>query len=111
MRNLIVASVLVLASCETVDLPEGLSFARQTEYAPAGPIISTTPDNVILFHPKGECRTPCRVDTGERIEVTLAREGYRPITLIVPPGAQDISFELTPVGRSTAVEEISLPEL
>lgn len=111
MRTLIVASVLVLAACETTTLPEGLSIATQSEDAPVGPIITTTPDGVSLFHPQGECKTPCRVDTAERVEVTLAREGYRPITLIVPPRAQDISFELKPVGRSTPVEEISLPEL
>jgi len=115
VRTVIVATAfMTLAACETVDElpPEGLSFARARGADPdAGTIISTAPTGAVLTHPGGTCSTPCQVNYPEKVQVTLAKAGYAILTINIPVGARDASFELTPVGRSTAVEEVSLPEL
>ena len=111
MRTRAIATLLLLAACETNALPEGVELARQNEYAVPGPIITTVPDHALLTHPAGTCRTPCRVDYGERVVVTLGKEGYRALNVTIPVGAADTNIELQPVGRSQAVEEASLPEL
>lgn len=111
MKTRAIAASLLLIGCAS-PVPEGLSFARPFGAAPVpGTIIDSVPSGAVLIHPGGECTTPCRVDYGESVEVTLAREGYRPLRLIVPLGASDATFELEPVGRSTPVEEESLPLL
>lgn len=99
-----------LAACET-GLPEGVDWARGSVGAPAGPIISSTPDDASLVHPKGVCRTPCRVDYPMAVEVTVGKEGYSPIQLLIPVGAGNHTVELEAVGRSVPVEEVGLPEL
>ena len=105
------AALLLMGGC-TVPLPEGVSFARPFGTQPiAGTIVYTIPSGATLTYPDGECITPCRIDYGERIEVTLGKAGYRKMTLEIPVGAKDTTFELAPVGRSTAVEEVALPEL
>lgn len=104
------AAFLVLGGCASV--PEGLSFATPFgREAIAGTIIYTIPTGATLTYPDGTCTTPCRIDYGERIEVTLGKAGYRKKTLQIPVGARDATFELEPVGRSTPVAVESLPEL
>jgi hypothetical protein len=104
--------VFALAACETVNLPDGLSFARPRSEAPVpGVIIDSAPSGAVLTYPDGECLTPCRVDYGSTVEVQLAKAGYRPVRLTVPLGAKDAVITLQPVGRSTPVTEESLPPL
>ncbi|GGY43588.1 hypothetical protein [Parvularcula lutaonensis] len=112
MRSIGIAAVLVLlAACETTGLPEGLAIARPNRNAAPGTIIQTIPSGATLIYPDGECLTPCRVDYSREIEVILGKAGYKPLALTIPVGAADAEFELEPVGRSTAVQEESLPEL
>lgn len=99
-----------LAACET-GVPEGVGWARGSIDAPAGPIISSTPTDASLAHPRGVCRTPCRVDYAMAVEVTVGKEGYKPIQLLIPVGAGNHEVELEAVGRSTPVEEVGLPDL
>lgn len=112
MRTLGIAAVMVLlAACETAALPEGLSLARPSKNAVKGTVIETVPSGAVLTYPDGECLTPCRIDYGRAIEVTLGKAGYQALKLTIPVGAADTVIELEPVGRSTAVLEESLPEL
>lgn len=105
------AAFLALAACETPNiLPEGLTFARASDDVP-GTIIMTVPTDALLTHPGGSCRTPCQVAYPEKVQVMLAKEGYAPLKLNIPLGAANTTFELRPVGRSTAVEEVTLPAL
>lgn len=111
MKRCVAAALLLLGGC-AVSLPEGITFARPFDREPvAGTIIYTVPTGATLIYPDGTCTTPCRIDYGERIEVTLGKAGYRKKTLEVPVGASDVTFELEPVGRSTPVEEEALPLL
>lgn len=108
------AAFLLLAACETTTavLPDGLSFAHAKQGAPStGTIVTTLPTSAILTHPDGACRTPCQVAYPELVQVQIAKEGYAPMKLNIPVGARDTTFELMPVGRSQAVEEVTLPEL
>ncbi|MEM1379084.1 MAG: hypothetical protein AAGH41_00515 [Pseudomonadota bacterium] len=113
MKHRWAVAALALAACETVDLPEGLTYARAFDARPdsVGTIISTAPVGAVLTHPGGVCRTPCQVTYPELVQVLVAKEGYAPLKLNIPVGAKDTAFELTPVGRSVAVEEVTLPEL
>ncbi|MCQ8185309.1 hypothetical protein [Parvularcula maris] len=112
MKRLLPLLLLPLAACQTVSLPEGLSFARPKDEAPVpGVVIDSLPTGATLTYPHGECLTPCRIDYGMTVEVQIAKLGYRPVRLTVPLGAKDAVIELRPVGRSTAVEEESLPPL
>ena len=113
MRVLTMAAFLALAACETVVLPEGLTFARGggNSETGRGTIVMTIPSDALLRHPGGACRTPCQVSYPDMVQVLLAKEGYAPVKLNIPPGARDTTFELRPVGRSTEVEEVTLPEL
>lgn len=101
---------LALAACET-SLPPGVDLAQETSSARPGPIINTAPESASLNHPGGTCLTPCRVDYLQKTRVILGKEGYKPIILNVPPGAADITLEMEPVGRSSPVEELGLPDL
>ncbi|MEM9839144.1 MAG: hypothetical protein AAF830_08310 [Pseudomonadota bacterium] len=105
------AAVLALAACETTELlPEGLSFARASDDTP-GTIITTIPTDALLTHPGGSCRTPCQVAYPEKVQVQLAKEGYAPVKINIPVGARDTTLEMRAVGRTTEVEEVTLPEL
>ena len=113
MRNVkkgLLAIVVALAACET-GVPNGVGWARGSLDAPVGPIISSDPGDASLVHPKGVCRTPCRVDYAMAVEVTVGKEGYKPIQLLIPVGAGNHTVTLEAVGRSQPVEEVGLPEL
>lgn len=108
-RAIALAGAFALVSCETVP-PEGLSFARPRGQAPVpGTIIQTVPSGATLAHPDGECLTPCRVDYGRVVTVTVGKTGYKALDVTIPLGAKDTVLELTPVGRSTPVETETLP--
>jgi hypothetical protein len=112
MKRLLPLLFLPLASCGTVSLPEGLSFARPKDEAPVpGVVVDSRPTGAILTYPHGECLTPCRIDYGMTVEVQIAKLGYRPVRLTVPLGAKDAVIDLKPLGRTAPVEEESLPPL
>ncbi len=112
MNRKAVLTAIIVAACATPEpLPEDLEIARGSSKAPAGPIIDSVPSGALLTHPKGTCRTPCRVDYDGPVAVTLGKEGHQAMKVTIPLGAADATIELASVGRITAVEETSLPDL
>ncbi|MEM1410453.1 MAG: hypothetical protein AAGG79_06890 [Pseudomonadota bacterium] len=112
MRAASLIMIVALTACETDPPIENLSVARPRLAAlEDGTVIFSIPDKAVLTHPNGACRTPCEVRYPEKVQVTLAKEGFAPMLVNIPVGARDTILELRPVGRSTAVEEVSLPEL
>lgn len=111
MKKALLSASLVLGGCET-SLPEGLSFLMPRGQQPIpGTIIDTVPTGATVTLEDGSCTTPCRIDYGQTVEVIVAKAGYQPLRVSVPLGAPNAVLELTPVGRSTPVEEETLPLL
>mgnify|MGYP001793563259 CR=1 FL=1 len=94
-------AVAALSACATSsDEPVFISMTSD----PAGATVS--------FGDGTSCTTPCRVGVQTTLEALVARAGYAPKTVYLDRRSdRQIKVVLYPVGRSTPVEEIQLPDL
>ncbi|MGV6819548.1 MAG: hypothetical protein ACWA5T_03515 [Parvularcula sp.] len=75
-------------------------------------VTSDPADATVSFTDGTSCETPCRLGIVDPVEMTVARIGYEPKILRVDRQTPTpLKLTLTPVGRSTAVEEVELPDL
>lgn len=76
-------------------------------------LIKSDPDGAtITFQDGTECETPCRVGVAGPLEMTVARAGYAPQQRYIDRNTPSpLMVRLDAVGRTTPIEEVTLPDL
>ncbi|MGV6800427.1 MAG: PEGA domain-containing protein [bacterium] len=98
-----------LTACEA---PSGI--LAPLEQAESGiTTINSDPQRANLTFSDGtHCLTPCNARIIEDVPLRISKAGYQSIeTIVTFPAPANMNFTLSPVGRSTGVEEEKLPDL
>ena len=74
-------------------------------------IETTPPGATVTLEGYGECETPCSIEIGQTRRVTVAKAGYKPVRLSVPPNSRDISILLELAAPTEEIDSTSLPDL
>lgn len=74
-------------------------------------IETTPPGATVTLEGFGQCETPCSIEIGETRRVTVAKAGYKPVRLSVPPNSRDISILLELAAPTDEVDTTTLPDL
>lgn len=92
--------------------PEQMGWLQRTG-DPAYVLVKSAPTGATVSFPDGTvCETPCRVGVVDPLQMTVARIGYAPQTRTLTKATPTpLLITLEPVGRSTPIEEVSLPDL
>ena len=74
-------------------------------------IATTPPGATVNLEGFGECETPCSIKLQQKRRVTIAKAGYKPVRLNVPPNSRDISILLELAAPTDEVDATTLPDL
>ncbi len=72
---------------------------------------TTPPGATVTLEGFGECQTPCSIQLEQRRRVTVAKAGYKPVRLSVPPDSRDISILLELAAPTEEIDSTTLPDL
>ncbi len=74
-------------------------------------IETTPPGATVTLEGFGECETPCAIQLEQTRRVTVAKAGYKPVRLRVPPDSRDISIILELAAPTDEIDATTLPDL
>lgn len=74
-------------------------------------IETTPPGATVNLEGFGECETPCAIQLEQTRRVTVAKAGYKPVRLSVPPDSRDISIILELAAPTDEIDSTTLPDL